>query len=736
MKNLILVILTSWLCYVPIFASAQTVPPAQKSKVDTVKLKEVMISGQKKFIQQKTDRTVVNISALISATGSSVLEILELAPGVLVHQNGSISMKGKQGVVILIDDKPSYLSGIDLQAYLSSLPSSSIQEIELMPNPPARYDASGNAGVINIKTKKQQIKGFNTGINLSLRQTKVTATNNSMDMNLRKDKLNIFGNLAYTIRNSYSDVNIYRKYKNDAGVLLSSFNQDTHFKRTGYGYLVTAGADYFASEHTTLGLVVKGLARYPESVSASIGDIRDPDGTVISSIHSENREKGSFKNQGLNLNYKRAFRKDGPEISGSLDYLTYATGNTQRFRSETLSSNTNSIAQEELFGQLPSGIDIYSGKVDYNQMLAGWKMELGGKSSYTSSDNLAEYYRAMVAGHTPDYEKSNHFLYKESINAGYVNVNREFKQLSVQAGLRMENTSSKGRQLGNAQKPDSAFSRSYLNLFPTFFALYKIDSSGNHQLKFNYGRRVDRPYYQDLNPFITPLDKFTYYVGNPYLKPSFSNNFELSYIFKNRITISTNYSITHDAVNETIEIKDGNYYSRPGNIGRIEVYGIAADANYGLAKWLNMQLNASLSNIHASSDFYTGTLNTQGYFFFLQGLLQFNPGKGWTAQVDGNYQSRQTNAQFITAPKGRLNAAIAKKISSVIQLKLSVSDMLYTNINKGTINNLRNTEASYKNLGDTRLAILSLSMRFGKAVAGQRKHDSTGADSEQARVKN
>ncbi|WP_166641852.1 outer membrane beta-barrel family protein [Pedobacter duraquae] len=737
MKIIFKVILTLWLCYASNLAFSQATQMPQKAKSDTLKLKEVVISAQRKFIQQKTDRTVINVSALISTAGTSVLEILTLAPGVSVDQNGTITMKGKQGVMVLIDDKLSYLSGADLEAYLRSLSSDIVQEIELMTNPPAKYDASGNAGVINIKTKKQQVKGFNIGVNLSLRQTKVAATNNSMDMNFRKGKVNVFGNFAYTIRNGYADVNIYRQYKDEVGNPLNSFNQDTHFQRRGYGFLATAGADYFASEHTTFGIAVKGLSRYPENLSTSIGHISNSAGAVISTITSENHEKGNFKNGGLNLNYRRTFDNKGAELSGSLDYLNYTTLNNQNFSAQSYDIAPLSLVHDSLFGHLPSGINIYAGKMDFSQTLAtGWKLESGIKSSYTNSDNLAEYFNVVAQAEIPDYEKTNHFKYQESINAGYLNLNKDFKRLNIQAGLRIEQTSAKGHQFGNIQRPDSAFQRNYLNLFPTFYALYKIDSTAMHQVKFNYGRRIDRPYYQDLNPFISPLDKFTYYVGNPYLKPSFSDNFELSYIFKNRLTMSTHYSSSHDAVNETIEIANGNYYSRPGNIGNVQVYGISVDGNYAPTRWLSLQLNGELSNIKSKSDFYTGTLNTSGYFTYLQALIQLSAGKGWSGQLDGNYQSRQTNAQFLTAAKGRLNAALAKKISASLQLKISVSDILYTNINKGTINNLKNTEATYKNLGDTRVGILSVSMRFGKAVKGQRRHDAGSADTEQGRVKN
>lgn len=702
-----------------------------------IALKEVSINGKKSYIEHKIDRTVVNVDAIISNAGATALEVLEKSPGVLVDQNGTISLKGQQGVVIFIDDKPSYLSGAALADYLRSLPSSSLQQIEIMTNPPAKYDAAGNAGVINIKTKKTQVRGFNLGLSLSIGQSRYTRTNNSLNFNYRKNKLNLFGNLAYTVRNSYADVAIFRRYKNTDGQTTGSFNQDTYNRRQGHGGKLTIGADYDASPNTTFGIALTGLARYPYLLSTGTGNLLNAAGQPDSSVISKNTEKGSFKNTALNLTYRREFKKDGPDITANLDYLHYATTNQQDFDSQTFLPGGALINQSSLNGSLPSNIKILSGKADYGHPLGGGlKLEAGLKTSYTQTDNVAGYFNTVDGNTTPDYDKTNHFNYKENINAAYLNFNKEFKRLSIQAGLRLENTSSKGHQLGNVLKPDSAFNRNYTNLFPTLFLQYKLDSLADNQIQLNYGRRIDRPYYQDLNPFVSPLDKFTYYVGNPYLQPSFANKIELAYIFKNHITGTLSYSDTKNDTDETIQIVNGIYYSRPGNIGHKTVSSFSVDADFEPAKWLTVQVNGEVTHVHSRSNFYTGLLDTKGTFVYGQGILQFKLKKGFNLQLDGNYQSSITSAQFVTGSKGALNAAVSKNLSPKVTLKFSVNDILYTNINRGTINNLYLTDASYTNHGDTRSALLTLSFRFGKAVAGQRKKEQTGADTEQGRVKN
>lgn len=700
-------------------------------------LNEVVVTAQHSFLQHKIDRTVVNVDALISNSGTTALDVLEKSPGVRIDQGGAISLRGKTGVAVFIDDKPAYLSGSDLENYLRSLPSSSLEQIELMTNPPAKYDAAGNAGIINIKTKKKKVAGFNLGLNLGYRQSRYSSTNNSMDFNFRKNKINIFGNLAYTLRNSYNDVDINRRYFYDAGNYSGEFAQNSYIRRQGDGYKATLGMDLYASEQTTFGVLFIGLIRSPKNGNNSKGKLYNGIGLADSSILSQNNEQGKFKNGAINLNYKHSFRKNGPELSANLDYLKYNTNNDQTFINQNYSAAGDLIAKDQLSGQLPTIIRIYAAKADYSQLLKkGWKLEAGAKSSFTNTNNQANYFNVNGGNATPDYNKTNHFLYKEVISAGYVNLNKDFKRFSIQAGLRLENTDSRGHQLGNPEKQDSAFNRNYTGLFPTMFLLYKLDTLGGHQLKFNYGRRIDRPYYQDLNPFISPLDKYTYYVGNPYLQPSYSGNFELSYIYKNRFTATISYSDTRDRVNETIEIINGYYYDRPGNIGSTKVYGVNVDAGFQPANWLSMQFSADVSHISSRSDFYTGRLDTRSTNYSGQGIVQFKLKKGWNLQMDGNYQSRQTNAQFTLASRGRLNIATAKTISPLATLRLSFMDVLNTGVNRGEIGNLDRTTASFRTLSDTRAVLLTLSLRFGNTVAGQRKHNQTGAGDEQGRVKN
>lgn len=743
MKNLARALAAAWLCIAPAFVIAQADTSKKqadttKSKIDSTKvLKEVNISTKKAFTVRKLDRVVVNVDALISNAGTSALEVLEKSPGIQVDQNGTISLKGKSSVAIFIDDKPTYLSGEDLQNYLKSLPSSSLDQIEIMSNPPARYDAAGNGGVINIRTKKGMARGLNGGFSLAINQGKMTRSPNSFNMNLRAGKMNYFTNLSYNYNHSFSDLDINRRYKNADGSTKSYFNQNSFFDREGQSGNLKAGADYYQSKATTWGVVLTGMGRKSTQENNNTSKLLNPSSVLDSTITARNIDKIKFYNGGINLNYRHQFDTTGQGITADADYLAFNNQTDQRYYNSSYFADGGLKSQDILSGNLPSRINIYALKTDYTLPIAkSWKMDAGLKMSFTKTDNTADYAYTIAAVTKPDYDKSNHFIFKEQISAAYLNFSKEMKQLSIQIGLRAEDTRSNGNQLGNLLKSDSTFKRSYAGLFPTFYLQYKIDSANNHQLGFNYGRRIDRPYYQDLNPFISPLDKFTFYVGNPFLKPAYVQSLELSYTFKNKYTFTSSYSNSKDDVNETIEITNGMYYSRPANLGRQIVKSLSFNGTFDPLAWLSINVFSELTNIAVKSDFYTGALNTSGTFSFSNANARITLGKGWDAELSGNYRNRMYSAQFILGEIWSANAALQKKLSSSSTLKLSLNDIFYTSIRTGVINNLAQTEANWVNKSDSRNAVLSYSYRFGKASPSAAKRSDSGADEEKNRVKN
>jgi len=481
-------------------------------------------------------------------------------------------------------------------------------------------------------------------------------------------------------------------------------------------------------------MVLSGLFTQGSNRSVNQSALSNQQNQLDSTIAANNIESRRFKNGSINLNYRHDYDKKGSQLSADLDYVIYHTQLDQTFANNSFYPDGTLYDQTLQTGNLPAQIDIYSAKTDYTRVLSnGLRLSMGVKSSYTKTDNNADYFDIENGIAVPDYNQTNHFLYHENINSAYINGAKDFKRLSLQAGLRFENTVAYGHQLGNPEKPDSSFNRGYNSLFPTFYAQYKLDSAGKQVLGFNYGRRIDRPYYGQLNPFLSPLDKFTYNAGNPYLLPSYSDDWQAYYTLKG-VTVTLYYTYIKDRVDGLVQIINGYYYNEPGNIGNSYNAGLELDADLDPAKWLNIHLYLNLRQLHTVTNFYTGLLNTTGQQLVLNPTLTFKPGGGWTLQAWGHYQSRFVNEQFIDAPRGSVNFDFGKKISAAFSVELDINDPFYWQNNTWQIGHLEGTSANYRSVADSRIVVLSLSYRFGKAIQNQRKHNANGAQSEENRA--
>ncbi|MES2371005.1 MAG: outer membrane beta-barrel protein [Bacteroidota bacterium] len=713
------------------------VPSFQLSDAAAKELTGVTVTANKSFTEQKIDRTVVNVDALISNTGTNALEVLEKTPGVLVDENGAITFKGKSGVLILIDDKPTYLSATDLAAYLRSLPSSALDKIELMDNPPAKYDAAGNAGVINIKTKKSKAKGFNGSIAASYGQAYYWRTNESINLNYYTGKVNLFANVGHSINNGARKLEISRTYLTPSGGVGSVFKQENYFAPVGDGPNYKFGFDYYLTPKTTWGLVYTGSSWHRTEYKPTFSYLYNAADKLDSSILAGSNSNSHFRKHGLNLNYTHKFDSLGKMFSFDMDYINYRSNNEQSFLNTVYMPSGSQTSTQNILAKLPSDISIYAAKTDYSQPLPGKaKFEAGLKSSYVTSDNEANYFNINNGISSIDYTNTNHFIYKENINAAYISVNKEFKRLTIQTGLRLENTNGNGHQLGNAVKPDSAFTNHYTNLFTTAYLSYKLDSAGDNLLNLSYGRRIDRPNYQDLNPFVFILDKFSYFAGNPFLKPQFANDYKLSYTHKNKFTIATYYAHFSDVQIETIEQNGNSFISRNGNIGDYYFASISLEATLRPAKWwtLNLYVEADYNNYKGK--LYTGYINSKAKWIYGTVNNQFVLGKGWSAELSGFYCGPRSNAQFDKIAFGQVNPAIQKKIwNNKGTIKLSGRDIFNTNTSTGNITNVPNVLASYRNYFYNQSFTIGFTYSFGTQLnKEQRKVGS--ADSEAGRAGN
>lgn len=705
-------------------------------------MNEITVTAKRPFIEQKIDRTVVNVEASVTNAGATALEVLEKSPGVTVDKDGNISLKGKQGVMVMMDGRPTYLSNSELTNYLKNLPASALDQIEIMTNPSAKYDAAGNSGIINIKTKKNKQKGFNGNFTINYGQGRYWKGNSNINVNYRTGKVNLFANVGTSQWNGFQELKIHREYKNsDTKELAAIFDQVTNMRNTSNYHNVKLGADYYVSKKTTLGFVASGFLNPSEFSSRSLSYLKNSAGQTDSIAYARSNNDNNWRNGGVNVNMRHQFDSAGRELTADADFVTYRSANNQTYSSTSYEPSWIKKGVEQLRGDLPVSIDIYSFKMDYAHPLKkDAKFEAGIKTSYVETDNAANYF-IVNSGETVDYNKTNHFLYKENISAAYINFNRQFKKFGVQTGLRYEYTSYDGKQYGNPTRQDSAFSKNYGSLFPTVFFSYKADTK--NQFGLSYGRRIDRAAYQDLNPFLFFLDNYTYEAGNPFLRPQYSNNVEFTHTFKSFLTTTLNYSHTKDLMNETFEqakdVSGTNEYAtivRRGNIGRRNSAGISVSAQVHLTKWWTGIFYTNLNYNKFTGMLYGEYLDIDATNLTANVNNQFKLDKGWSAELSGWYRTKGIEGQILIHPMGAASAGVSKQVMKQKgTVKVSVRDMFNTQFPKGDIN-FQNTKAYFENRRDSRVVNLTFSYRFGKPIKDQRQRRKIGgADDEQNRVK-
>ena len=721
--------------------ATQSLPPMVLINA-TTSLKAVAVVGKKPLIEVKADRTIVNVDASPSNAGSTVMDVLEKSPGVTLDKDDNVSLKGKQGVTIMIDNKPTYLSASQLASYLRSLPASAVDQIELMTNPSAKYDASGNSGIINIKTKKNKLKGFNGNVNLTHTQGVYPKPSGSFNLNYRDGKANFFVNGGYSRWEGFQHLDITRKYLDGdpAKTINSIFTQTTEMHFLNPEMNLKLGMDYYVTPKTTIGFVVSGFHNKEQNRSTSNIRLMDPHYNVDSFVYSPSTNNTTWRNGSANINFRHQFDSAGRELTADLDYVRYSSGSDQYFDNITYTPDMQKKNETVLTGNLPSVINIYTFKTDYTRPLAkGYKLEAGAKFSYVNTDNNANYFNLNPGTQVSsvDTTKTNHFIYKENVNAVYVNMTKQFKKLGVQAGLRAENTNYSGHQLGNGLSVinrDSSFQRSYVNLFPTVYLSYDVNEK--NQITLNYGRRIDRPAYQDLNPFLFFLDQYTYQAGNPYLQPQYTQNVEASHTYNHFLTTTLNYSYTENFFTETFEQSGHATIVRNGNIGKRQNAGISVSAQIPVSKWWTAVLYSNLNYSKFSGLLYGENIDVNATTVLFNVNNQFTFSHGWGGEISGFYRTKGIEGQIVIQPLGQGSAAISKKIlKDKGSLKLAIRDIFYTNKPKGYIN-FQQTEATFANYRDSRQVAMTFTYNFGKPLKGMgaRKRNS-GAGEEESRVK-
>lgn len=682
-------------------------------------LGSVTVTGRKPLVEQRTDRTVLNIENSILAEGNTALELLQKAPGVTVDDNGGISLKGKPGVTVMLNDKLTYLSQEELTHLLRGTTSNSVARIEIIPNPPAKYDAAGTSGIINIVLKKSNRQGLNGNLYTNYARSRDDRYGAGMSMNYGGAAVNFYASYNHAFRGEIEYQDHVRRFK-EAG----------HVSRISYQHIATdeplytnnfkAGADYHVDKKNTIGVLVNGnVGTYGNDAITDNKLVSITNDPIYKATSIGNR-KERWTNLTYNLNYVHRFDKPGQELSIDLDH-SYNSFKGKQLLATAYDDHVLPFSSRR--GDIPSLTKVYVVKADYTQ--GGF--ETGWKSSFVNVDNNLKYDTLQNQQWVPDAATSNHFRYKETIHAGYLNFSKELGSWIVQAGVRGEYTQTTGHQVTT----DSLVNRSYFQLFPSLSLIRELPH--DQKLQFSYSNRIERPDYDELNPFRVFRDPYLYYEGNPFLQPQITNALEFSHVLNNKLTSTVFYSHTNKVVNWIMGQVDSTNtsFEHPQNLKSMVNYGFSVTASLPLAKWWtgNYFFNVFRTEYKGDNQLENGIT---GFTFNLQNSFQF--GRGFSAELSGYYESSSVYGMFVSQPFYEISVGAQKQFfNNKYTAKVMVNDVFQSHQLKyrALFNNI---DMNGHTRFDSRKVTFSLSYRFGKQGATVRERKS-GTEDIQSRVK-
>jgi iron complex outermembrane receptor protein len=692
-------------------------------------LKEVKVLGKKPMIEVKADKTVFNVEQSINAAGTNALELLRKCPGVRVDKDDNVEMRGKSNVLIYIDGKPTYMDNKDLAAMLKNMQSNDIESVELIANPSAKYDASGNAGIINIKLKKNKKFGTNGNVSLGLAQGKYFKQNAGLSLNNRSKKINVFGNYSINRGKDYNFQNFDRTQNN------FNYNFKSGNVSDGINQSIKAGVDYYINSKSVIGIMVNGMSNAGDFTSESKTYIGPANANFNQVLKATNKIPITRRNGNANLNYKFE-DTSGHTLNIDLDYGNFKSEGKSYQPNIYWNANETAITSQAIYkSNTFNDIHIYSGKADYEQNLFKGKLGIGIKSALVKTDNDFQFYDVVNNLDTLNLSRTNHFVYTENVNAAYVNYSRQFKKLSTQLGVRAEHTNSKGMLNSAIPQNDDTVKRNYINLFPSAGFSYTINEK--HQIGVTYSRRIDRPNYQDLNPFEIKLDELTYEKGNAFLRPQYTNTYDVTHTFMQYFTTSLSYSHVRDMFMQTTDTTEfSRTYVTQKNFATMDIAGINISFPVPVKKWWMVMANINANYNELKADFEGRKLSNKYYTYTFYADNTFTLPKEFSLNISGWYTGpNYWGGTFKLKPMGSLDLGLQKTfMQKKLTAKLSLSDVLQTQ-HWFAISNFSGLYVNANGNYESRQLRLNLSYRFGSNQVQSQRDRKSGADSESNRIK-
>ena len=697
----------------------------------------ITVTAKKPIVEVKADRTILNIEGTINAVGSDALELLRKSPGVSVDKDDNLSLAGKNGVQVYVDGRPTPLSGQDLANYLKSLQSSNIEAIELITNPSAKYEAAGNAGIINIRLKKNKSLGTNGSVNAGVNMGIFAKYNGGLNLNYRNKSVNIFGSYGYNGGKMRQELSITRSIAD------TLFGQKGKINVQARSHNFKLGADYFLNKKSTVGVMINGTLADPSIDNYSRTPITYvPTQTIDRILVADNSSEMKRHNANINLNYTYN-GTDGKSLTLNADHGLYDLNSDQLQPNYYYDASGTNLVNSVVYNMItPTDINISSFKADYEQNFMKGKLGFGGKTVYVKTDNAFNRYDVFGNTKVLDRDRSNRFRYTENINAAYANYNRPFNGMAIQIGLRMENTTLEGKSDGEKkgnngyENYDSTFRRNYLDFFPS--AAITFNKNPMKQWSVTYSRRIDRPAYQDLNPFEFKLDEYTFQKGNIDLRPQYTNSFGLTHTYKYKLTATANYSHVKDLFTQWIDTTEkSKSFINKRNLATQDIVSLNISYPF-IYKTYTVFMNMNSNYSKYKANFGEGRkvdVDAFGLSFFAQNSLKFGKTKSWTAELSGFYNAPTVMmGAFKTKTMWSLDAGLQKQVlGGKGTLKASVSDMFNT-LRFSANNDFAGQQSAFTSRWESRQVKLNFVFRFGSNQVKAARNRTGGAEEETKRV--
>jgi len=695
---------------------------------DTRKLQEVAVEGKRPMVESKPGKLVLNVENSPLAAGNNALDIVQRAPGVSLDNNNNLQLMGQSGVSVTIDGRQTYMSGEQLVNFLKSTDGNQIKSVEVITTRAAKDDAEGAVGTINIVLKKNRMEGFNGTFNMTAGQGEKFRGNSSLSLNYKKNNTTVFGSYAYSNEKSHRKLLLDRVIQNKGEK--TYFKQRSILDEKEQNHSYRFGVEQRTSARNTLTVQFNGSNNIEYNDNDSKTNVGKSFTTLDSLLISTSQFKELFDRYSANLNNEFRIDSNGRKLTLDLDWSKFKSSKRVGYNNQYFDGQLDAITPEEIQrSRMPIGIDIYVAKLDYEQPLSKVsKLEMGAKYSNVTSDNDLTFEDFLNNSWINNEKRTNHFVYKEQIAAGYIDYNNTIGKWGLKVGARGEYTFSDG----NSLTLNKQVKRNYFKLFPNANLTYTLDE--NHILSLGYARKITRPNYRQLNPFDYFIDKLTFERGNPYLNPQFSNEFTLNYTLMQRYNVTLGINDVRDAIVESM-----------GQDSVLkQTWVIRENLGKNLTAYLNLNIPITVSKIWSMNNNITGIhFNFDGMVsghplkrksFLLQATSMHNLklAKSLSANVNLRYFSPFKYNVYDMKARWDMEIGATKTFKDQrSSLKLAVSDLFNTG-NQNLKTNFGDFDSSIRQYQDRRVVRLTYSYKFGNLKNNYRKKDTSNEEKERA----